>query len=115
MPVRVQLRRTKGWRMPKNTVKVSRPSIFGNPCKVGMFKGYTAADAVRDYRRYLERDLQVRSFENAFGPPPSLARIRELRGKNLACFCPLSTPCHADVLLEIANADTTRADEGAGR
>lgn len=29
----------------------------------------------------------------------------ELRGKNLACFCPLDQPCHADVLLEIANKD----------
>ena len=29
----------------------------------------------------------------------------ELRGKNLACFCPLDQPCHADVLLELANKD----------
>lgn len=29
---------------------------------------------------------------------------RELRGKNLACWCKAS-PCHADVLLEIANTD----------
>jgi hypothetical protein len=27
----------------------------------------------------------------------------ELGGKSLACFCPLDQPCHADVLLEIAN------------
>jgi hypothetical protein len=27
---------------------------------------------------------------------------RELKGKNLACWCPAG-PCHADVLLEIAN------------
>lgn len=26
-----------------------------------------------------------------------------LRGKDLACFCPLDSACHADVLLEIAN------------
>lgn len=37
-------------------------------------------------------------------PPPSLETIRkELRGKNLACWCPIAGPCHADVLLEIAN------------
>lgn len=29
--------------------------------------------------------------------------IAELRGKDLACFCPLDKPCHADVLIEIAN------------
>ncbi len=28
---------------------------------------------------------------------------RELRGKNLACWCPSDQPCHADVLLEVAN------------
>lgn len=38
------------------------------------------------------------------GEAPSLEDIRaELRGKNLACWCPLDQPCHADVLLEIAN------------
>jgi hypothetical protein len=26
-----------------------------------------------------------------------------LRGRNLACWCPLDQPCHADVLLELAN------------
>jgi len=29
----------------------------------------------------------------------------ELRGKNLACWCALDQPCHADVLLELANQD----------
>ena len=28
---------------------------------------------------------------------------RELRGRDLACYCPLDQPCHADVLLAIAN------------
>ena len=34
-------------------------------------------------------------------PPP----VDELRGKDLACFCALDQPCHADVLLEWANAE----------
>jgi len=29
--------------------------------------------------------------------------LEELRGKNLACFCKIGEPCHADVLLKIAN------------
>lgn len=38
--------------------------------------------------------------------PPSIDDVRaSLRGKNLACFCPLDQPCHADVLLEIANGE----------
>jgi hypothetical protein len=27
----------------------------------------------------------------------------ELRGRDLACYCPLDEPCHADVLIEVAN------------
>jgi hypothetical protein len=34
-----------------------------------------------------------------------LARLLDLRGKNLACWCRLDQPCHADVLLELANAE----------
>jgi hypothetical protein len=30
--------------------------------------------------------------------------VEELRGKNLACRCKLGAPCHADVLLQMANA-----------
>lgn len=38
------------------------------------------------------------------GPPPTLMAIQTaLRGKNLACWCKIGQPCHADVLLEIAN------------
>lgn len=103
-PHRIQLRRTKGWRMPANTASVARPSKWGNPCRVGMFRGYDNAAAVRDFRLWLDRDFSVRSFENVFGQPPSVEEIRaELRGKNLACWCALDQPCHADVLLEIAN------------
>jgi len=36
--------------------------------------------------------------------PELLAALPELRGKDLVCWCsPL--PCHADVLLELANAE----------
>jgi hypothetical protein len=35
----------------------------------------------------------------------TLERMRQqLGGKNLACWCPIDQPCHADVLLELANA-----------
>ena len=35
---------------------------------------------------------------------PARPPVVELRGHDLACWCPLDLPCHADVLLEIANA-----------
>lgn len=89
--------------MPANTVKVDRTTKWGNPCRAGMFKDYSREDAVRDFAKWVRRDLSVRSFENAFGKPPPIALIREqLRGRNLACWCG-DGPCHADVLLEIAN------------
>lgn len=85
-----------------------------------MFRNYMAEDAVRDYRLYIERDTCVRSYENAFGMPPSIQDIKEtLKGKNLACWCRLCDkhkdgkpfgevctdckPCHVDVLGEISN------------
>jgi hypothetical protein len=81
-PQRIQRKRMKGWKMPPNTVYVGRPSKWGNPFKT--------AD---EYRRYLRSDHHWQ-----------LPAIETLRGKNLACWCPLDQPCHADVLLEIANA-----------
>jgi hypothetical protein len=69
-----------------------------------MWKGYTAAEAVRDYRRWIACDPVVRSFDNAFGKPPTMDEIKALRGFNLCCWCKIGDPCHADVLLELANA-----------
>lgn len=92
-PHRVQLRRTKGWKMPPNTVKVSRPAKWGNPHKVGWCDlcqaEHTCNEAITLFR-YCAELLQ-----------PEIRA--DLRGKNLACFCALDEPCHGDVLLEIAN------------
>lgn len=104
-PIRVQRKRTKGWKMPPNTVSVTRPGPFGNPFivspaeKPGTRSGAlyicvpTVDDAVARFREMVEMN------------PEFMEKIRrELRGKNLACFCVTGSPCHADVLLEIANA-----------
>ena len=105
-PRRIQRRRTAGWRLPEGTVYVGRPTRFGNPFRVGEPRGdlppLTAAQAVTRYRRWLEtRDSQPPS---AVDRAVILASLHELRGRNLACWCPLDAPCHADVLLEMANA-----------
>jgi len=96
-PQRIQLRREKGWRMPPNTVSVARPGKFGNPFKVTEER--TAAEAVIAFRTWLLVD----------GCDAGRARILEsiehLRGKNLACYCCPGNPCHADVLLELANRE----------
>jgi hypothetical protein len=98
-PKRIQLRRTKGWRMPENTVKVDRTTMWGNRWKPGTWSNTlgknieTVAEAVDLYRAL------------AWPDPHHKAWVRErLGGKNLACWCPLNQPCHADALLELANA-----------
>ena len=102
MPVRIQRKRTKGWKMPPNTVYVGRPSFWGNPYAVGKPWRVSGAStyyvtepqhAISLFREYLNRLLEAQ--------PAGI--IHQLRGKNLACWCPLDQPCHADVLLEIAN------------
>lgn len=89
-PVRIQLSRKKGWKMPPNTVVVSRPSKWGNPFKIDAKS--SRKDVVRLYRDWLY-DRTSFQFEI----------IRELRGKNLACWCPMGEPCHADLMLRVAN------------
>ena len=102
---RIQLRRTKGWRMPPNTVNVARPRRWGNRYVIGMSVTHIDAktylvenqfQAVRLYREWL--NWQIDRF------PSVLPELRTaLRGRNLACWCKPGTPCHADVLLELAN------------
>lgn len=77
--------------MPANTVKVDRSTRWGNPFRIGAemsreqsvarFRAYCAAAEQRPFREAVRTQLQ---------------------GRNLACWCPLDQPCHADVLLEIA-------------
>ena len=106
-PGRVRLSRKKGWKLPPNTVSVARPGRWGNPFSVvadaapGTPVGtrYTAmpsvAKAVAAFRRWIEDSPEGQRLA---------AEAREtLRGKNLACWCPLDGPCHAEVLLDIAN------------
>jgi hypothetical protein len=91
-PRRIQLSRARGWRMPANTVKVSRgPGMkWGNPFRVGL--DGDAEYCVHLFRAWVEAEFLEGEIR------------RELRGKNLACWCKPGTPCHADVLLEIANS-----------
>jgi hypothetical protein len=121
-PTRIQRKRSKGWVMPSNTVAVDRSTPFGNPFPVakcastsmGVTKpiwvvGTWSGPAM--WFRYTKEEaakLSVDAFR-AWLEQPQQEALREkarmaLRGKNLACRCPLDQPCHADVLLEIANA-----------
>lgn len=111
-PIRIQRKRTKGWKMPPNTVYVGRPSKWGNPWGVNdgdedspsgglasLHRVNSAAEAVAMFRQRL--------MENLMESDESVDILIQLRGKNLACWCQLDQPCHADVLLELANAGET--------
>lgn len=91
MAVRIQRKRTKGWRMPKDAVYVGRPTIWGN--RFTMDDGLTRQECVDRFREMVNR-----------GGWWAVNPQRHSRGKDLACWCRLGQPCHADVLLEIANS-----------
>jgi hypothetical protein len=96
-PIRIKLSRAKGWRKPANTVTVSRPSKWGNP--------FPLKDPSPQARRQLIARYTKWIGNSKAGLALRVAAETELRGKNLACWCPLDQPCHADVLLAIANAE----------
>lgn len=100
-PRRIQLSRKAGWKMPPNTVVVSRPSKWGNPWKVGDWLAGVP----------ISRQNAVELFEKLISPHSAMAidAKTELRGKHLACWCKITdeaenyVPCHADILLALAN------------
>lgn len=118
-PQRIQRKRTAGWRMPTGAVYVGRPTKWGNPWSVG--DGYRASvepacDPSRNNGRVIgPEDCFVSAFvesveqavalyEGAWLTEDLREEVRaQLAGKDLACWCPLDQPCHADVLLDVAN------------
>jgi len=91
VPIRRQRSRHKGARLPEGAIVVTRPTKWGNPHPLELGR----AQAVRRYRHDLFAGRLRVTVEDV---------KRELRGHDLACYCPLDEPCHADVLLRIANS-----------
>lgn len=99
-PLRVQLRRTKGWRKPEGAIIVARPSKWGNPFK-GSDDRYLN---VHSFRQWLT-GMKFRSVWALVDRRRAiLTCLPQLRGKQLCCWCALDQPCHADVLAELANS-----------
>jgi hypothetical protein len=95
-PAGITRSRQKGWRKPPNTISVSRGSYWGNPYNWQdhldtMSRAEAKAYVVAKYREELLKD-SIRIF-----------KARELKGRNLMCWCRQDEPCHRDVLLEVAN------------
>lgn len=90
MAQRFQRSRRKGAHLPVEVVVVTRPTKWGNPYPLQLGR----APAVRRYREDLLAGRLAVTVEDV---------KRELAGRDLACYCPLDQPCHADVLLAVAN------------
>ena len=117
---RIQRQRTKGWRMPGGVLYVGKPTRWGNPFDSRVYGMPLALDLYRElvsgswdpniakrlsdteYRAVMDKR---RDWIDRFLGDHILAAARyDLSGHDLACWCPLDIACHADILLEIANA-----------
>lgn len=114
LPVGLQLKRLRGWRLPDNTVSVGRPSLFGNPFPL---HPYGRTEAVRLHTEWITSGKlpddegwmnQAKVMEEKRSTV--LKAMPFLRGKNLACWCKPPTPyqvdedcCHRAILLKLAN------------
>jgi len=121
-PQRIQLSRKAGFRLQEVSlalnglpaVNVARPSLWGNPYRVSHIGSgaYVTSDplgsilhrglrsecmavAVQFHRSMIERGGQTREA------------LATLRGKNLGCWCAIGGPCHAAVLLDLANMEAS--------
>lgn len=129
LPIRIQRSRKKGWRMPENTVSCTRPGMFGNPFMQILDLVYINSS----HRRKIlspwvlfsdgpvSDGMAIKLFRECISNPSAFSKypsyelvhkayfermrdnLPQLKGKNLACFCPLDSSCHVDILLELAN------------
>lgn len=120
MPRRIQLSRRKGWRMPHGAREVDRSTAFGNPvtcqwphqcsrnggdveCCVDTFRHYVETGLANEPTRTGRLGIALEAMAGYPQRAELVRRLPELCGRDLACWCSPEKPCHADVLLEIAN------------
>jgi hypothetical protein len=103
---RIQRKRAKGWRMPENVVYVGRRTRWGNPFDwrdyVDQWTSECQAklEAKDNYRIWLDGEIRQWTTRRDW----ILEHLEDLRGYDLACWCDLADPCHADVLIEMLEA-----------
>ena len=95
-PVRIQRKRTRGWRMPEGAVYVGRPTLWGNPYTMRSDRWNRAGAALAVYAYRLMAAKRGTGW---------LLPLRNATA--LCCWCPLvdavgqPVPCHADVLIDL--------------
>lgn len=110
-PHRIQRKRTRGWKMPPNSIYVGRPTRWGNPAVVYSWahthlvcRDEVLLTRCDDKRAAMEQAVNYyKDMLNNMSESERDDFISPLRGKNPACWCALDEPCHADILLELAN------------
>lgn len=122
-PTRIQRRRTKGWRAPLDTngrkpIYVGRPTLYGNPFQVAHVgkawivfvdaaEGVTGREVATVLDEREARQTAVDHFRAMLRTPGGSEQAEffahRLHGRDLMCWCPIGMPCHADVLLRLAN------------
>ena len=123
-PARIQRRRTAGWRVsdhttsPRGAAYVGRPTRFGNPFQVARVgkvwivfvdaaPGVTGRTIATVFSEREARQNAVDNFRVMLRTPGGSEQAELFRallhGRDLTCWCPLDMPCHADVLLKLAN------------
>lgn len=122
-PRRLTLSRQKGFRLPEGAVSVARPGFWGNPYRVRRCRlPNTSPWWVLVPTPH--RDVWVYEFQTEQGAAAKAVelmrfrieqlptgeemrlRLKELRGRDLACWCKPGEHCHADMLIELANGET---------
>ena len=94
-PLRIQRKRTKGFRLPSGAICVTRPGKWGNPFpgSATLFHAWLTGTWIPpQHEKLMARRLWM------------LDHLHELAGKQLACWCSRDAACHADLLCELANA-----------
>lgn len=122
---RVQRKRSKGWKLPDNTVCVDRSSRWGNPFKVGQQYGdlpWPILDKLMR-RRYIDQSalMDNSAVTEAFriylactneGMQLLEKAKKQLAGKDLACWCKLDQCCHADVYIDLLREPVSVTQNG---
>lgn len=100
-PRRLQRLRKKGWRMPEGSIYVGRPSIYGNPYKIGDIHPICDHPMSAEEATYLfEADLIDHIANKRLD---TILKLEKLRGHDLLCWCREGMPCHGNVWLRWAN------------
>lgn len=112
-PKRIKRERKQGWRKPADAITITRPGRYGNPYRVIRKHGgwhvvvsephEDDLDLGRFNTKLEAAKFSIKHFKKLARSPEWKERIKELRGKDLCCWCDLDAPSHGDVLIELAN------------